>query len=31
VFNSGGNGANGERQSDGLILLQALEELEKEV
>ena len=28
---SGGNGENGKRQDDSLILLQALEELEKEV
>ena len=31
MLDSGGNGENGERQSDSLILLQALEELEKEV
>jgi hypothetical protein len=31
VLSSGGNGENGERQDDGLVLLQALEELQQEV
>lgn len=31
MLSSGGNGKNGERQDDGLVLLQALEELQQEV